>query len=50
MLIHQLSSEVVEMQELEDDFENNKYLMDKIIKWYQDNASIPENNERYFKV
>lgn len=43
MLIHQLSSgSWGKMQELEDDFENNKYLMDKIIKLYQDYASIPK--------
>jgi len=42
MLIHQLSSGYWgKMQELEDDFENNKMVMDKIKKIYKENASIP---------
>ena len=43
MLIHQLSSgSWGKMQELEDDFENNKGLMDKIIDIYRENAKIPK--------
>tara|TARA_Y100000816_G_scaffold288619_2_gene273512 strand:- start:54 stop:707 length:654 start_codon:yes stop_codon:yes gene_type:complete len=43
MLIHQLSSAFWgKMSEMEDDFENNKMLMDKIKRIYQDNASIPK--------
>jgi|TARA_B100001287_G_scaffold235848_1_gene208199 ATP-dependent protease ClpP protease subunit len=43
MLIHQLSSGTWgKMQELEDDFENNKALMEKIIDIYKDNAKIPK--------
>ena len=43
MLIHQLSSGAWgKMQELEDDFENNKCLMDKIIEIYREHATIPK--------
>jgi ATP-dependent protease ClpP protease subunit len=43
MLIHQLSSgSWGQMQELEDDFENNKGLMDKIIDIYKNHAKIPK--------
>jgi len=43
MLIHQLSSGYWgKMCELEDDFENNKMLMDKIKKLYVENANIPK--------
>ena len=47
MLIHQLSSgSWGKMQELEDDFENNKGLMDRILNIYKDNASIPKKQLR----
>jgi len=47
MLIHQLSSgSWGKMQELEDDFENNKGLMDRIINIYKDNAKIPKKQLR----
>lgn len=47
MLIHQLSSgSWGKMQELEDDFENNKGLMDRIINIYKDNANIPKKQLR----
>jgi len=47
MLIHQLSSGYWgKMQELEDDFENNKALMDKIINIYKEHADIPKKQLR----
>ena len=43
MLIHQLSAgSWGKMAELEDDFENNKVLMDKIMTIYKNHASIPK--------
>jgi ATP-dependent Clp endopeptidase proteolytic subunit ClpP len=47
MLIHQLSSgSWGKMQELEDDFENNKALMDKILDIYKEHAEIPKKQLR----
>jgi ATP-dependent protease ClpP protease subunit len=47
MLIHQLSSgSWGKMQELEDDFENNKVLMDKILDIYKEHANIPKKQLR----
>ncbi len=47
MLIHQLSSgSWGKMQELEDDFENNKALMDKILDIYKEHAKIPKKQLR----
>jgi len=47
MLIHQLSSGYWgKMQELEDDFENNKALMDKILNIYKEHADIPKKQLR----
>jgi len=47
MLIHQLSSgSWGKMQELEDDFENNKVLMDKILDIYKEYAEIPKKQLR----
>jgi len=47
MLIHQLSSgSWGKMQELEDDFENNKALMDKILDIYKEHADIPKKQLR----
>ena len=44
MLIHQLSSGMWgKMQELEDDHENNRALMEKIIDIYKEHANIPKN-------
>ncbi len=43
MLIHQLSAgSWGKMAELEDDFENNKILMDKIMTIYKEHADIPK--------
>jgi len=43
MLIHQLSAGAWgKMAELEDDFENNKILMDKIMNIYKEHADIPK--------
>lgn len=43
MLIHQLSAGAWgKMAELEDEFENNKILMDKIKNMYKEHASIPK--------
>lgn len=43
MLIHQLSSgSWGKMQELEDDFQNSKSLMEKIINIYKEHADIPK--------
>ena len=43
MLIHQLSAGAWgKMSELEDEFENNKILMDKIKNIYKEHASIPK--------
>ena len=43
MLIHQLSAgSWGKMAELEDEFENNKVLMDKIMSIYKNHASIPK--------
>jgi ATP-dependent Clp endopeptidase proteolytic subunit ClpP len=43
MLIHQLSAgSWGKMAELEDEFENNKVLMDKIMTIYKNHASIPK--------
>lgn len=43
MLIHQLSAgSWGKMAELEDDFENNKILMDKIMTIYKEHANIPK--------
>ena len=43
MLIHQLSAgSWGKMAELEDEFENNKVLMDKIMSIYKEHASIPK--------
>ena len=47
MLIHQLSSgSWGKMQELEDDFENNKVLMEKILDIYKEHAQIPKKQLR----
>jgi ATP-dependent Clp endopeptidase proteolytic subunit ClpP len=47
MLIHQLSSGYWgKMQELEDDFENNKALMEKILDIYKEHADIPKKQLR----
>lgn len=43
MLIHQLSSGFWgKMSEIEDDFQNNKILMDKIMDIYKEHADIPK--------
>ena len=43
MLIHQLSSGCWgKMSEIEDDFQNNKVLMDKIMDIYKEHADIPK--------